>query len=229
MPCKSKRLSLGAAISVMVADVLTLGVHMVSLRDNGIMATAVFSSAIALYTVGCSRLPHRDQALAEALAGERTREAAITSIAASGHSKIPLLLTWTRRPPKNVVPCAFYEGLVDTFGRTKTREAIPFLIENISMMRSCGASLAPWLKVPAVVEWNLPCVGALVKIGPDASRALMARVKQGMSDEDHLAAVFAISRIPGVPEAQPFLAAVVAHNELESHYVQEGMKLMANQ
>jgi predicted benzoate:H+ symporter BenE len=167
----------------------------------------------------------RDRALAESLANESTRQHAITSLVASGSSKVPILLAWTTTPPKGVLLCSLYDGLADAFGEMKTKEAVPFLIKNIGIYRSCGVSLSPWLKAPALIEWNLPAVGALVKVGPDASRALIAAFPN-MTEEDRVAAVFVVSQIKGVPEARPFLESMLGHANRESYWAEEGIKLL---
>ena len=165
----------------------------------------------------------RDRVLANSLANDETREAAIASIVASGRPKVPLLLSWARKAPIQN-ECGLFTGLADALGRLKTKEAIPFLIRNISEYRSCGVSLAPWLKAPEVIEWNLPAVGALVRIGPDSSKALMTAFPQMTGEEDRRAAIFVISRINGVPEARGFLESAMARASRERYWAEEGIK-----
>jgi hypothetical protein len=164
--------------------------------------------------------------LAESLANDSTQSATVASIVALGEAKVPLLLSWTRTPPAHILPCGLNAGLADTFGQLKTEEAIPFLIGHISLLRSCGVSLAPWLKVPETIEWNLPCAGALVKIGPQASKALIKAFPGMSSEEDRRAALFVISRVKGVQEAQDFLNSVRDRADRESYWAEEGMKLL---
>ena len=166
-----------------------------------------------------------DRALADSLANDTTRQAAIASIMASGSSKVPLLLSWARKPPRHVLGCGLDDGLADAFGELKTKEAIPFLIKNIGMYRSCGVSLGPWLKGPAAIEWNLPAVGALVKIGADASKGVIAEFHD-IAEENRMAAIFVVSQIKGVPEAQVFLAAAVGRANGERYWAEEGIKLL---
>jgi len=166
-----------------------------------------------------------DRALAASLANDRTRQTAIASIVASGRGKVPLLLSWAKNPPKDLGDCGFYTGLADAFGELRTNEAISFLVKNISFYRSC-VSLAPWLKTPEVIEWQLPAVGALIKIGPDASKAVIAAFPAMTNEEDRRAAVFVVARIKGVAEAQSFLKSVSARAGREQYWAEEGIKLL---
>jgi len=168
-----------------------------------------------------------DRKLAASLASDKTRQAAIASIIASGRDKVPLLLDWIRNPPKGVDSCGLDTGLEEAFGELKTKEAIPFLVENISVYRGCfGTSLAPWLKAPEVIEWQLPAVGALIKIGPNASKAVIAAFPNMTVEEDRRAAVFVVARIKGVAEAQSFLKSVSARAGREQYWAEEGIKLL---
>jgi hypothetical protein len=184
---------------------------------------------LLLTTAVVSKSGIDDRWLAESLANEATRKAAIVSIAASGSAKLPLLLTWTTKPPRHVEGCAFLDGLIEALGELRAKEAVPFLVKNISFSRSCGVNLAPWLKVPAVIEWNLPSVGALVKIGPEASRAVMSAFDQMRTEEDRRAAVFVVSRIPDVPEARAFLEAVRDRADRERFWAEQGINRLSSE
>ena len=159
------------------------------------------------------------------LANESTRSATVAKLAASGKGRIPLLISWTRNPPAQVDKLKLYVGLADTFGQLKATEAIPFLISNISLRRWAFDGPNTWLKTPAVVKERLPCILALIQIGPEASRALMNAYPHGMMDEDRLAAIFVISRIKGVPEARSFLLSVSGQINLERHLLEDGLNL----
>jgi len=189
------------------------------------LSVAYLTTLFLLVSVGCTLSPH-DRALATSLANEKTRKAAIDSIMASGRHEIPLLLSWARTPPRHVEECGFEDGVVEALGQLRATEAIPFLIKDISMYRSCGASFGPWLKSPAFIEWNLPAVGALVKIGPDASRAVIAAFPTMTDEEDRRAAVFVVARIKGVAEAESFLKSVSARAGREQYWAEEGIKLL---
>jgi hypothetical protein len=115
-----------------------------------------FALAVVLFWRAPWSASEGDRALAVSLANDTTEEAAIASIVASGRGKVPLLLSWTKKPPPHVLECALDTGLADVFGRLRTKEAIPFLVKIISMYRSCGISLAPWLKVPALSSGTSP-------------------------------------------------------------------------
>ena len=195
-------------------------------RSSFLLVSGVSFIAATVYSVASVRAANADRVLATALANDRAREAAITSIVAAGNSRVPLLLSWTRKPPSHVVTCGLYTGLADAFGRLRTKAAIPFLIENIAMRRSCGADFAPWLKTPRLIEWNLPAVGALVQIGPDASRAVIAAARRGMVQEDNLAAIFVVAQVGGVPEAGVFLRSALGRANMEAYRAEQGLELL---
>ena len=112
-------------------------------------------------------------------------------------------------------------GLADAFGRLRTRDAIPFLIANITLQRGLFYRADIWMKTPQVVEGALPAVAALIRIGPEASRSLIRKFPT-LSAEDRLAAIFVVSRISGVPEAQDFLNSVIGGARLEAFWAGEG-------
>jgi hypothetical protein len=145
-----------------------------------------------------------DLELARLLADGKTREYTVARIASMGIEKIPLLLSWTRKPPSGLLESELNVGLADVFGRLRTTEAIPFLIKNIALERVVPGET--WTKAPEVVEFDLPAAGALIRIGPAASKAVMQACQSPMLPMDRLVAVFVVSRIKGVPEAKQFLA-----------------------
>ena len=166
-----------------------------------------------------------DRKLAASLARDDTRQAAIASIIASGRDKVPLLLGWIKSPPKGIAGCGLDTGLEEAFGELKAKDALPFRVENIRVYRGClGTSLAPWRKAPEVIEWQLPAVGALIKIGPDASRAVMAAFPNMTGEEDRRAAMFVVSRIAGVPEARGFLESVLSRTNRERYWAEDALK-----
>jgi hypothetical protein len=202
---------------------------------NGYISVSVASIAIAgavlaglvVYSVAAHSVSER--ALANSLATDTTRDTAVASVVAAKQAKVALLLSWTRKRPDHVTACGLYTGLADAFGQLKTQEAIPFLIKNIALHRSC-VDLAPWLKAPVVTEWALPSVGALIRIGPNASRAVMAAFDAMSVEEERRAALFVVSRISGVPEARGFLESVSARAGRERYWSDVGVKALdANQ
>lgn len=169
-----------------------------------------------------------EQSLAHELAGDGTRENAVAKIVARGSSVVPLLLSWTRKPPADVNEHDLNVGLADAFGRLKTKEAIPFLIKNISMKRGAlDDTPNTWLKVPEVIERRLPAVVALIQIGPEASEAVMrASWQRPMVDDAMLAAIFVVSRIPNVPGARRFLSSALSGANLQMFWAQEGIDFL---
>ncbi len=87
-----------------------------------------------------------DRALARRLADPQTRESAVAEVVTLGNRKVPLLLSWTRKPPGGLNFMERWEldiGLADVFGQLKTEAAIPFLISHISMTRSMNCDSCP--------------------------------------------------------------------------------------
>jgi hypothetical protein len=162
-----------------------------------------------------------DQELARLLANASSRQAAVATITASGNAKLPLLLSWIRKTPSQVDENELYIGMADAFGELKSREAIPFLIKNISLSRYLTAT--NWLKTASVLEDQLPAVRALIKIGPHASRALMRANTEPMFAEDRLYSIFAISQIEGVPEARDFLSSASGLANVERYWASEAL------
>jgi hypothetical protein len=186
------------------------------------------ASVVIAIVVGCavgSAQDVNDKVLTRSLANDSTRPSAVAEVLASGNAKAPLLLEWTQKPPAEVDQYGLYIGLADAFGQLRTKEAIPFLIKNISRRRTRHVDFAPWLKAPEVIKDTFPALAALIQIGPDASRALIRAFREPMLDEDRLASIFAISRIRGVPEARAFLTSVIGEANTELQYAEEGLKL----
>jgi hypothetical protein len=180
--------------------------------------------ALVTHTAGCAAQSAGDRELASMLANDGTRAAAVTQILASGTNKVPVLLSWTSTTPAQVDKYGLSVGLADVFGGLKTKEAIPFLIKNISRRRVRYVYLAPWLKTDQVILNTFPALAALIQIGPAASRALIRAASGPMSPEDRSAAVFAVSRIAGVPEARDFLAQALGESNLEGRFAEEGLE-----
>lgn len=163
----------------------------------------------------------RDQELARQLATEATRQHAVAVVVKSAQAKTPLLLLWTRQPPPYLDQHELFVGLADAFGQLREKAAIPFLIANISIQR--WRDVNTWLKTPAIIEHRMPAIGALVRIGADASHALIDRYAEPMTNEDRLACIFVVARI-GDPEAQLFLQSVVAQAKMDRYWAEYGIE-----
>ena len=101
--------------------------------------------------------------------------------------------------------------------------ACTYLVKHIRSHRSCGVSLAPWLKTPSIIGSQLLAIGALVKIGPDASKALIVAFPHMTEEEDRRAASFVISRVKDNPGARAFLASVADRANREGDWAEEGI------
>jgi hypothetical protein len=75
-----------------------------------------------------------------------------------------------------------------------------------------------------VIEERLAAAKALIRIGADASRALIHASWEAMSPEDRLAAIFVVSRIQGVPESREFLLSTLAEANMERYWAENGLK-----
>ena len=115
-----------------------------------------------------------------------------------------------------------YIGMAEAFGRLKTRDAIPFLVKNITL-QYWPASPSVWMKTPEVVRSRLPAVAALVQIGPDAAAALIRTRWVGLSSEERLAVILVVSRAPETPESQSFLLTVLGEANLQRYWAEDGL------
>jgi hypothetical protein len=193
-----------------------------------LLLTVVYS-ACGIMVVACvvqSARSKGDLELAHHLAEKESRANAVAGILASGAGNLPLLISWTRTPPAGIDRYELNIGLADAFGSLKAKEAIPFLIENISRRRDPHLDLQPWLRGGGTIERTFPSVAALIQIGPDASRELIRASAKPMLAEDRLAAVFVVSRIKDVPEALPFLRLTRVESNLTLNHAEIGIKLL---
>lgn len=163
--------------------------------------------------------------LARLLARDSTRQDAVNQIVASGRTSVPLLLSWARKPPTGVEKYDLYLGLAEVFGQLRARDAIPFLIKNITL-QNWPPSSNTWMKTPEVIEQRMPAVAALIKIGPDASRAVLHTPLAQLTPEERLAAIFVVSRVKQVPEAREFLISILGQANMERLWAEEGLRVL---
>ena len=194
-------------------------------RISAMMAVLLACAATSAVGCGASSPVSRDRALARRLSNDSTRDEAVAEIAGSGTNRVPLLLSWGRTPPARLDVCGLYVGLAAAFGRMRTKEAIPFLVKNISIRRPCYADFSPWFKAPEAIEATFPAVAALVRIGPEASRAVIRAWQEPMLPWDRLAALFVVSHVQGVPEAQTFLRTALGEASQERAWAEYGLRL----
>ena len=174
-----------------------------------------------LFGVACSFADAEstnDEALARSLASDSSRASAVAQLESS---RVPLLLSWTAHPPPKVDVYELNIGLADVFGKMRTKEAIPFLIKNISIDRTRAVNT--WMKTPEVIEQRLAAVAALNRIGPDASDAIIRATWGPMKPEDRLAAVFAVARMDD-PRNQDFFRSILSEAQMERYWAEEGLK-----
>ncbi len=162
-----------------------------------------------------------EQGLAHLLADPTTRQDAVSKIVASGTARIPLLLSWAQAPPAHLDVYQLRIGLADAFGGLRAKEAIPFLIQNISLSRT--SKVDTWMKTAQVIEDEMPAVGALIRIGPAASRAIVRSFEAPMRQGDRLPAIFVVSQIRD-PDARAFLSSELGEANVERYWAEEGLK-----
>lgn len=175
---------------------------------------------------GSSSQMTADSELALLLAKPDTRQKAIAEILVAKGTKIPLMLSWTRTPPPGLSPLDQYQlkmGLAEAFGQLRAKEGIPFLIQNLTLNRFPATNV--WARPPEVILDRLPAVAALIEIGPESSIALMD-AWQRMTVEDRPAAIFVLSRVPGVPKARDYLHTALGEASLQRTLAEEGLKLL---
>jgi hypothetical protein len=133
-----------------------------------------------------------------------------------GHEKVSLLLSLARDVPPHPKRLVLYEdflrlSLAEAFGSLKTREAIPVLIRNIGIEEFVPGNT--WSKGPERIASDYPAAGALINIGPEASRAVIKAYPDLKEPGNRLVAVFVVSQVEDVPEADNFLMSVAATSE----------------
>jgi hypothetical protein len=162
-----------------------------------------------------------DLELARALSDPAAREQAVASLVAAGAARVPLLLRWTASPPDNVDAYELKIGLADAFGALRLREAVPFLVKNISIDRSGLGNT--WLKSPEAVEGRLAAAAALIRIGPDAVPAIFLASARPTTPKDRLATIFVISRMADFPGKRNFLLVAAGQANLERAWAETGL------
>jgi hypothetical protein len=187
------------------------------------------ASVIALMALNCSLASA--QAVCEVdearlLANPSTEHPRVYEIIMSGNANVPALLSCARNPPPDVERDQLYVGLSDVFGRLRAKEGIPFLIENIDMCRSMSLCANAWLKADYVLKELKPAIMALIRIGPDASRALIHESWARKPRGDRMAALFVVSQIRGAPEARGFLTSAVNRRGFEHYWAEHCMQLL---
>ncbi len=176
----------------------------------------------------------QNRELARRLANDATQRAAVEQVVALGDKKVPLLLSWAKNPPVDLGGgfgeldlYSFRGGLADIFGQLKVKDAIPFLIQNISLHRWPSAGVV-WMKAPTVIEDRMPAINALIRIGPDALDALLNEPDGPLSSEDRLARLFVVAKIAFTVEhnerAREYLNSVLGEVNTERFWAQEGIE-----
>lgn len=173
--------------------------------------------------------------LARRLLDDSTRAGAIAGIAASGIPRVPVLLKWTHKPPIRIDDFDRYRlntALAEIFGRLRAQEAIPFLIQNITLQ---NWPLAPntWMKTPEVIEQRMPAIEALIQIGPKAYDALIHIPWYRSEPEERLAAILVVSKLAvGMSdhsEAREFLASMAGQANMQRFWAEDGLKRLDKQ
>lgn len=187
----------------------------------------IYAAVLMAAAVGGDAQESADRSLARLLADDGTREGAVAEIAASGGSKTAVLLSWARNPPDQINEYGLSIGLADAFGKLRTREAIPFLIKNISLDRTQAVNT--WIKAPKTIEGRLAAVAALIEVGSEACTPLIRASWGPMVPEDRRAAIFAVARTCSgatSEQAREFLSSAQAEAKMEAYWAEEGLKAL---
>ncbi|HBY62067.1 MAG TPA: hypothetical protein DEH78_19785 [Solibacterales bacterium] len=163
-----------------------------------------------------------DSELAKLLANYDTRAAGVERAVAQGPRAEQLLISWTLRAPSDV---DFYQlrlGMADAFARWKTREAIPFLIENIDMQPGSRPNI--WMKADSAVQAHFRAVNALIRIGPAAASEVMERFWT-LPSSVRLHAVFVVAHVAD-PDSYYFLGEIIHQANLERYWAAEARRKM---
>lgn len=186
------------------------------------MSPSVYIAAAAAACMLASAQDVNDEKLARLLANKDTRRGAVIAILTSTSDRVPLLLSWTQKAPAHIDRAQLYVGLADAFGQLRTKEAIPFLIKYIDLERSMPRPNI-WLKNEVAIAKELPAVGALIRIGPPASKALIETPLAQLPPGERLATIFTVARI-GDPAARGFLSSALGGPRYERYWAEECLK-----
>jgi hypothetical protein len=179
---------------------------------------------------GSSR--NHDLSLARALADadEGTRDAAIRSVVASRQPTVRSLLTLAHEPPAQFglwEQARLATSLADIFGELRAPEAIPFLVEKISIENLPWPSPDIWTKPHDVIIARMPAVRALIRIGAPAAAAIM-KGPEPCEFTSRMAGTLVVSRIAQTmrnpQEAVLFLKDRRAGASMELQLAEEGLK-----
>jgi len=180
-------------------------------------------------TIQVSAQDPNDLTLARQFASEYTQKDAVESVVASGRDKIPVLLAWTSKPPislDEIQLMVFQAGLADAFGALQAQEAIPFLMTNITMPRS-AFSLPPWRSPDTAIK-GVPAVAALIRIGPEALRAIVEAPYQPLGIDERFARIVVVSRIAAAiqdkTKAIQYLRRAADEGRLQSSWAAEALQ-----
>ena len=173
----------------------------------------------------------KDSDLAQMLANSETRQRAIGLVMAAPAAKLPVLIAWTQKPPAGVDEFNLRVGLMDALGELKSKQAIPFLVRNLSRQRAFVGAADIFMKTEESVESRIPAIAALIKIGPDSLPALYNNYSTA-SLEDKLATIIVVSRIaatmkdPSGPRG--FLITVLGEANMLRDWAEEGSRRLAS-
>jgi hypothetical protein len=167
-----------------------------------------------------------NEELARRLANGRTREQAVAEIQTSGASSVPVLLKWAQKPPPKIDEYDLDIGLAEVFGQLRVTAAIPFLVSRLGLQNPRFVGFSTWLKTEEVIEKTFPALSALIKIGPDASRAVIEAYPSLRTLDERIAAMFVVSHVTGVPEARDFFIRASGAANTERIWAERGLSAM---
>lgn len=184
---------------------------------------AVFIRSLFVLAAGSLALPGQarsDFELARQLASRELRSEVLRTLERGDLETERALLRILEGPPAYIDAHEMKVGLADAFGVLRTRAAVPFLIQNISMER--WRDMNTTLKSPAVLLERWPAARALIGIGPPALEQLFRAYSASMSSQDRLALIFVVARIPD-PRARAFLTEIQTEVRVMDRWIQDGL------
>ncbi len=186
-----------------------------------VAASVTLGMTLVLVAPASALDPEEETKLARLLANDKTRVRAIDKIVRRAKDLEPVLLGWTKGLPPGVDKYNLYFGLMEAFGRLRSKDAIPFLVDNIDWRYPVAA----WHKGREAIIANSPAIAALLSIGPDATVPLMKAYNRPLTPDERMAVVFTLAQLKD-PSAKEFLKEIRGRTYWELYRAEQGLALL---
>ncbi len=122
-------------------------------------------------------------------------------------------------------------SMIEIFGRLRTKDAIPFLVEHISSDSTAMNTI--WMRGPETIAEALPAIQALLKIGRDATPELIRALGKipycpswtDCKRKDRIAIVVTLAMLKD-PRAKAALEKETEHSSKEGDIAFQALKSM---